>query len=119
MPADEFVYGDIVHDREDEEPNDAVVVDVPGKTLDEWEIYRKWDGEPVTVADDNPDYPSDAKVVVVAYQDELEEYDPEWPTFEGEWRSKTTLNENDVRMYAFPPGRLERIDHRAEPPRRK
>ena len=76
-------------------------------------------GEPVTAADQNPEYPSDGEIVVVTFQQDLERYDPEWPTFEGEWRSKTTLNKNGVNMYAFPPGRLERVDHRAEPPRRE
>jgi hypothetical protein len=101
MTAD-FSIGDLVVDTEDDDPNPAMVVSLPAARCSEWDAYRRWDGEPVTVAEDNPDYNPNAYVVVTAYQDELEETHPD---YEGE--TALSLTDAECHIYAFPPGRLE------------
>ena len=56
-------HGDVVRDREDD-PDPAIVVDTPGAPADGWDIPRF--GK--TVAEDDPDYPSDAEIVAVVYE---------------------------------------------------
>lgn len=68
---DDFAIGDTVVDREQSDPDIAVVVNRPPMAAEEWEAYRS-DGEVVTVADDNPEYDPTSKVVVVMYPDALE-----------------------------------------------
>ena len=55
----EFLYGDIVHDTESEEPIAFVVVNIPDITAEEWEF------EDGTLADRSKKYPDDDYVVVV------------------------------------------------------
>ncbi|GAB6862692.1 hypothetical protein ACFR97_16300 [Haloplanus litoreus] len=69
----EFIYGDIVHDDEADEPIALVVVNVPGLEADEWEF-----GDGDTLADKIPKYPDDDFVVVVVPLDVLEDYLPNW-----------------------------------------
>jgi hypothetical protein len=35
-----FAIGDVVHDRDDPDPSDAIVVNLPSKTAAEWIAYR-------------------------------------------------------------------------------
>ena len=93
-----------VVDVEDEDPNEAVVVNCPPVPAAEWGAYVDA-GEEVTVADDNPGYDPDAEVVVVAFADELA---GAHPSYEGE--DPLPLSEADCATYAFPPGRLKRVD---------
>lgn len=104
--SESFPLGAVVEDTEDEDPDRAVVVSKPGASLDEWVAYSA-DGETVTVADDNPDYPSDEEVVVVLFEGapELEDYTGGYPL---------ELSDIETREYAFPPGRLRRLGHIAD-----
>lgn len=97
-----LAIGDVVHDREDDNPNDAVVINNPQATASEWIAYRK-----KTVADDNPDYPEDAPVVVVIYDSDLRRVFPDWS---GDAPLKLTkINETDVTHYSYPVPRLKQV----------
>lgn len=97
----QFSVGDVVLDSHQESPNPAVVVNLPPKQANEWTAYTN-----TTVAEDNPDYPDESPIVVVAFYDNLSEHAEEllWP------ESPIPLNElheYDVKDYAFPVDRLE------------
>lgn len=96
--ADETTLGASVVDREADtaDPNTATVINLPPVTCGEWEIHGD-----STVAEDNPEYDPDSEVVVVAFDDELADREPE---FDGD--EPLTLAETSVRFYAFPPARL-------------
>jgi len=92
---------DIVRDREDDDPNDAVVVNTPPVAAEDWAAR---DG--VSVADDNPEYDPEADVIVVAFRGELAETRPDFT----DTNDALPLAEADgVDTYAFPPGRLRRV----------
>jgi hypothetical protein len=93
-----------VVDVDDEDPNEAVVVNLPPVPAAEWIAYVD-DGEEVTVADDNPEYNAAAEVVVVAFADEFDAAHPTWNA-----DNPLPLGEADCATYAFPPGRLKRVD---------
>ena len=73
----DFIYGDIVHDTEAEEPIALVVVNVPNLTAEEWEFE---DGD--TLADRNEKCPNDDDAIVVVPLEVLEEHMPDWDTRE-------------------------------------
>lgn len=104
---DDLPVGTVVLDREDGDPNRAVVVNRPPVTADEWTAYVDEAGEEVTVADDNPSYDGTEEIVVVAFLDDLDPVRPEWA---GESPlTLTDLHEDGASTYAFPPARLEPI----------
>jgi hypothetical protein len=104
---DELPVGAVVLDREDDDPNRAVVVNRPPVRADEWTAYVDETGEEVTIADDNPSYDSTEEIVVVAFLDDLTPVRPEWA---GESPlTLTDLHEDGASTYAFPPARLEPI----------
>ena len=105
--AADYAIGDAVLDAEDDDPTPATVVNLPPLTCEEWDVGDE------TVADHNPDHPADAEIVVVAFDDDLAEYAPEW---DGD--APLSLAETDVRVYAFPPTRL-RLQSDAEDRRRE
>lgn len=111
-----FNIGDIVLDRDGDEESSAYVTTLPDATAEEWVAYED-EGEEITVAEDNPEYPADAAVVVVVHMtgvhldlqdwnrytplsvDELEEVDTEYPLY-----------------YSFPAPRLVRDKKRPHDP---
>jgi hypothetical protein len=105
----DFPPGALVVDREDDdpEPDHAVVLNTPPIRAADWTVHRL----ETTVAKDNPDYPADDPVVVVAFREYLEEHDhlPDWDDHDGYW-SMAELNEQGVRFYAFPASRLEPLE---------
>lgn len=103
-----YEYGDLVVDREAEEPSIGVVVNRPATRAGDWEIR---DGE-TTVAEENPEYPADSPLVVVVHQDDLEAYDPDWESFDGEDRSLVEFAEAGVPYYAFPEARVKPVPDR-------
>lgn len=98
-----FVYGDIVHDSEAEEPEDLVVVNLPGATADEWE----YDDE--TLADRNPKYPGDDEVVVCVQRDTLDDYLPDWDEREEEI-PLDQLRDDEVPGFVAPSLRLVLVE---------
>lgn len=105
-PAEPFSIGTHVVDREDPDPNLAVVINRPPVACDDWVAYHTPERGDVTVADDNPDYDPEAEAIVVAFREEFREAHPEWHPEDGPF----TLDESKVATYAFPPGRLEIVD---------
>ena len=96
----QFAVGDVALDTHQESPNPAVVVNLPPKHANEWTAYTN-----TTVAEDNPEYPDESSIVVVAFYEDLAEHAEEllWP------ESPIPLNElheYDVKDYAFPVNRL-------------
>jgi hypothetical protein len=96
----ELSVGDVVLDSHQESADPAVVVNLPPKRANEWTAYTD-----TTVAEDNPEYPDDSEIAVVAFYGDLSERAEEllWP------ESPIPLNElheYDVKDYAFPVDRL-------------
>lgn len=98
-----FAIGQRVVDRDDDDPNTALVVNTPPIPANDWEVY----GGPTTVADDNPDYPEDAPIVIVVFEEDL-------PT-DTDWDYTTyvpivDLTDLDTTIYTFPAPRLTPFD---------
>jgi hypothetical protein len=104
MPPSDFSIGQRVVDRDDDDPDVAVVVNTPAKTAEEWEIAP---GK--TLAADNPEYDDSAPVVCVVFIDDLEQFDDEWQS-RSEPYPLADIAESDVKFYAFPESRLEPVD---------
>ncbi len=100
----DFIYGDIVHDTEADEPIALVVVNIPGLELDEWEFE---DGD--TLADKTPKYPDDDEVIVVTPLDVLEEYMPRWDEREAAIPLEE-LVEEEIPFAPFPSLQLVRVE---------
>lgn len=106
----EFAAGEVVHDRDDEEPNGAVVVNVPPIPASEWDVTAL----DKTLAEANPAYPEDAQTVIVVFREALAEYF-ETTDATGDLESQipiATLADERVQFYAFPAPRLESTGER-------
>jgi hypothetical protein len=77
-------------------------VNQPPKTASEWTVESR----NCTLAEDNPNYPADAPVVVVCFVDDLLEYGPPFDPTEQTELSLSTLNETGVHYFTFPAPRL-------------
>jgi len=89
-----------VYDRDDPDPNDAIVLRVLDIPISEREMD---DGR--TVADANSDYPSDDTAVVVVFEDALDRIDAEWDVSTQE--SLQHLGADSIiSTYAYPESRL-------------
>jgi hypothetical protein len=105
---DELGVGDLVEDVDgggDGETTFAVV-NLPPVPAVEWDAYKDDDGEPVTVAEDNPDYPEGDDVVAVCPVEWIREDYPEWCGAE-----QIRLAELSTTFYSFPATRLRRVGH--------
>ncbi len=100
---DGFAIGAVVHDREDDDPNDAIVVNTPDQPAKEWHAHN---GK--SVAEDNPAYSADAPIIVVVFADALRAAFPDWE--EDAPLPLTAINDSDASHYSFPAPRLRRID---------
>lgn len=100
----EFELGDRVTDRDTDDADTAVVVNLPHEPCHNWEAYQRWDGEIVTVADDNPAYDEDEEVIVVAFESALRDAHPEYTA-----EDPLILAESQCDTYAFPSGRLKKV----------
>lgn len=98
--------GTRVVDTEDEEPDVAIVVLRPEKTIEDWEFPTK-DGK-LTVTETNSEYPADSPVVVVVFRSELEEEWPAWDTAEPDTLFDG-VREHGVYCYGFPETRLKLV----------
>jgi len=97
-----FDHGDIVVDRDADEPHEAVAVNTPATSADEWVVNGSH-----TVAEDNPDYAADDPVVIVVYRDTLAAARPAYLGIEP--IPVAALNEEEIPWYAFPESRLEHV----------
>lgn len=100
-------HGMTVVDREDDDPNPAVVINCPKASCDEWDAYYDREKErSITVAEDNPDYDADAPVIVVSFLHDIRDRHPDvFPI-----NDPLSLADLDCSFYSFPPGRLRVID---------
>lgn len=104
-----FEIGDLVVDGDSESRDFAVVVNLPPVPARDWTVFYDEEGGEVTVAMDNPGYDSEAEVVVVAFQEELNgELPVEEPI------PLTDLSDAGIGFYAFPPNRLEQVSEEVE-----
>lgn len=99
----DFIYGDIVHDTEVEEPIALVVVNVPCLVAEEWEFE-----EGDTLADRNDKYPDDDDVIIAVHLGVLEEYKLEWDTRKSDIPIDE-LVEEDIPFAPFPSLQLVRV----------
>lgn len=99
----ELSVGDCVYDTDSDSPV-AVVIFTPDMSAESWEVK-----EETTVADMNPGYPSDSDVVIVAFEDDLDEWWSEWREFPDDELFEEVC-ERGHKFYAFPKPRLEKAD---------
>jgi len=99
----EFVYGDIVHDEEQTEPEDFVVVNIPDTRIDQWDV------EDGTLSDQNPGCPGHDDVIIVVLLLELDDYLSDWNEREEEILIDQ-LNEAGISWFAYPSLRLDLIE---------
>jgi len=97
-----YSYGTLVVDGDDPDPDLAVVVNHPKKVASEWEI----DDAGTTVADLNPEYPTDSPLIVVVFKHTLDGYDPQWEKYPHENRPLTEFAEAGIPYYTFPRERI-------------
>lgn len=100
-----FSIGDLVVDRDGDTGNVAVVVNLPPQKADEWTAYRN-----TTVAEDNPEYPEDARIAVVVFRSGLVENDSEEYLDPSKPVPLDTLNDLGIHHYSFPVDRLDLVD---------
>jgi hypothetical protein len=95
--------GDVVLDRDDDDPDPAVVANAPDIPAEDWTI--PWLEK--TIAEDNPDYPADAPIALVVYVHHLEETEEALPEWDRENAvAISELNESSLSYYVFPQPRL-------------
>lgn len=100
--------GEYVIDRDDENPDLAVVVHTPSVSIDECTVTDS-DSEQQTVAADNPGYDADETAVVVAFIDSgLVAHWPEWENADPD-TLYAGVRDHDVTCYTFPESRLMRV----------
>ena len=102
-PASAFTPGTMVRDRDETDPNNAVVIRQLGRA-DEVTVPI---AEKPTVADLNPDYPSDADVVEVAFVSALEREVPKWREFSPAMLAGH-IEGVPLHLYSYPTARLRR-----------
>jgi hypothetical protein len=102
--SDDIGIGDLVLDRDTDHSDPAVVVNTPPTTADEWKAYTG-----TTVAEDNPEYPADASIIVVAFRNEILDEQPEMVAPDSPIPLEN-LNEVGIKHYSFPAPRLRRAD---------
>lgn len=96
-------FGTYVVDKDDPNPDLAVVVNRPGVEARHWETQR---GDS-TVALDNPDYSPDSEILIVVFLSDLESWNADWEELEITDLSLQDLADDGVPFYAFPAPRLE------------
>ena len=90
----------MVHDVEDDDHDDAVVVNTPPVEAAEWTVTKT-----DTVASMNPGYPEDSTVIVVIFLSTLTHTDAY-----SDWDGEDPIGlPADCQTYAFPRGRLRRV----------
>lgn len=95
-------HGEVVVDRDDEDPNRAVVINRPPTTAADWRVEGRG-----TLAEDNPQYPADDRVICVAFLDDLL---AEFPYYGGiDAISLSTCRKRGMKFYAFPNSRLRQV----------
>lgn len=99
--------GDIVADRDhgSDATGQCVVINFAPTTADDWRAYVDDNGEDVTVADDNPEYPADDDVAIVLFTKTLNRVHPDWS---GE--NPIPFSDVGAKFYSFPVSRLVHVN---------
>lgn len=101
--TDTLHHGDIVVDRDQADPDPAVVVNTPPVQVTEWYVRPLG----CTVAEDNPTYPADDDVVAIVYKNELDEHRP---YYSGHGHLDLgNLSRDGVSVYFYPESRLRPV----------
>jgi hypothetical protein len=102
-----FSPGGVVFDRDDDEADPALVVNcIPGASADDWNVLGDQ-----TVAETNPDYPADAPVIAVVFEEKFDADAIEWNREEP--IALTEVNDSPMDYYSFPAPRLVRAEQRS------
>jgi hypothetical protein len=100
--------GDSVADTEDADPDEAIVIDRPAdQTIADWE-HDTGDGT-TTAAEENPEYPADEQLVVVAFREALNSAIDGWQALDGD-ELLQQVDKHDIKQYGFPESRLNQIE---------
>jgi ribonuclease HI len=105
IPGNTVIDGD----SDSDDPNTAIVLELPGKTIADVEVP----GTDKTVADYNPDYDADEPAVTVAFEDELDTWTG-WQEADSETLHSGAVA-RDIRTYSYPDARLTRPDTTTDP----
>jgi hypothetical protein len=97
-----------VADTDDDDPDEAIVVNCPAdKTIADWE--HETDSGTTTAAAENPEYPSDEQLVIVAFRDAVATALNDWQALDSDTLFGQVV-EHNINQYGFPAGRLEQIE---------
>lgn len=108
QPTTTLSVGDSVADTEDDDPNEAIVIKRPStQTIADWE-YETASGV-TTTAEENPAYPADDQLVIVAFRSDLADAIDDWQALDAESLFEAVV-EHDINRYGFPESRLEQIE---------
>ena len=100
--------GDSVVDSEDDDPDEAIVIERPsGQAISEW--AHDTESGTATVAATNPDYPADDQLIVVVFRSALNESVPDWQAADPDSLSANAADAG-VTEYGFPERRLEPVE---------
>jgi len=100
--------GDSVADTEDDDPDEALVIKrPPEQTIADWE-YETGSGT-TTTAEENPEYPADDQLVIVAFRSAVADAIDDWQTLEEDALFEAVVD-HDINRYGFPESRLEQIE---------
>lgn len=94
---------DRVQDRDDTDPDDAVVILTPDKAIADWQTT-----DDVTVADQNPDYDEAEPIIVAAFQRHFED-ELDWHDLPADELFQAVCDAG-IKFYGFPASRLNVID---------
>ena len=95
-------FGDIVHDIDDSNPDDLVVVNLPDAIASDWDIP----GTGETLAERDDHYPPNDDVVIVVDRDVLDNYMSNWPDRDEQIPIRQ-LEDDEVEHTAYPSERLK------------
>lgn len=101
MTESDYRVGDIVVDKEDENPDKAVVVRKTDMRIEDWEVES---GK--TVYDTNPEYDEDEETVLVGFKDYLDEQWPKWEDVDDPEDLYYGMMDKGLKWYCFPESRL-------------
>lgn len=110
--TEQYSEGDIVKDdneiqsEEVVSPGRLVVVRFLEDNADDVVVDWESDMTPITVADLNPDYESDADVVEAVYIESLDKRLPDWTPEDGVEEIVSLIDRQKLKSYSFPKSRL-------------
>lgn len=100
--------GDSVADIKDDDPDEALVIKrPPEQTIADWE-YETESGS-TTTAEENPEYPADDQLVIVAFRSAVTDAIDDWQGLDEEALFEAVVD-RDINQYGFPESRLEQIE---------